>query len=81
MICHPVRDTPQKRLAELGLGPLIHYPVLPPTQPVYAELVSDPGDPPIAEAMHQEVLLSLPLWPVFRHAQVDRLIVELRACV
>lgn len=80
VVRHPARDALQARLAERGLGTLIHYPVPPHLQPAYAELGYGPGDFPIAEAMHREVL-SLPLWPGMSSAQIDRVITEVRACI
>jgi hypothetical protein len=39
-------------------------------QPAYAELGYGPGDFPISDQIHREVL-SLPLWPGMSDAQVD----------
>ena len=80
VVRHADRDGLQRRLAEQGVATLIHYPVPPHLQPAYAELGYGPGDFPIAEAMHREVL-SLPLWPGMSEAQVERVITALRACV
>lgn len=62
VVRHPDRDRFQARLAERGIGTLVHYPIAPHCQPAYAELGISRGQLPIAEAMHREVL-SLPLWP------------------
>lgn len=78
VIRHEARDRLQAALAERGIGTLIHYPVAPHLQPAYAELGYAQGDFPIAEAIHREVL-SLPLWPGMREAQVDQLIAAVRA--
>ncbi|QPF73766.1 DegT/DnrJ/EryC1/StrS family aminotransferase [Roseateles sp. DAIF2] len=80
VVRHPEREALQARLAERGIGTLIHYPVPPHRQPAYAELGYGEGDFPIAEAMHREVL-SLPLWPGMSEAQVDRVIAAVRASV
>lgn len=80
VVRHADRDGLQARLAQRGIGTLIHYPVAPHLQPAYAELGYGPGDFPIAEAIHREVL-SLPLWPGMSEAQVEQLIAALRASV
>lgn len=80
VVRHADRDGLQARLAQRGIGTLIHYPVPPHLQPAYAELGYGPGDFPIAEAIHREVL-SLPLWPGMSEAQVEQLIAALRASV
>jgi dTDP-4-amino-4,6-dideoxygalactose transaminase len=79
VIRHEARDRLQAALAERGVGTLIHYPVPPHLQPAYAELGLGPGDLPIAEAIHNEVL-SLPLWPGMQEAQIDALIRAVRDC-
>jgi len=73
VVRHAERDRFQARLAELGIGTLIHYPVPSHLQPAYAEMGLTEGSFPIAEAIHREVL-SLPLWPGMSNAQVDRVI-------
>jgi dTDP-4-amino-4,6-dideoxygalactose transaminase len=79
VVRHPDRDQLRQRLAELGIETLIHYPIPPHLQPAYAELGYSPGDFPIAEMMHREVL-SLPLWPGMSGAQVERVVAAVRAC-
>lgn len=71
VIRHEARDRLQAALAAQGIGTLIHYPIAPHLQPAYAELGYGPGDFPISEAMHSEVL-SLPLWPGMSDAQLER---------
>ncbi|BCJ92366.1 aminotransferase [Terrihabitans soli] len=56
------RDLLQHRLAELGVGTLIHYPIPPHMQIAYAEYGSVPEELPIARQMAAEVL-SLPMGP------------------
>ena len=77
VIRHEARDRLQAALAEQGIGTLIHYPVPPHLQPAYAELGLGPGDLPVAEAIHREVL-SLPLWPGMSDAQVDAVVAAVR---
>ena len=79
VIRHEARDRLQAALAERGVGTLIHYPVPPHLQPAYAELGMAPGDLPIAEAIHREVL-SLPLWPGMSEAQMDAVIAAVKGC-
>jgi dTDP-4-amino-4,6-dideoxygalactose transaminase len=58
--CH--RGALQAELKARGIDTLIHYPVPPHLQKVYASLGYGPGSFPISELIHDEVL-SLPLWP------------------
>ena len=62
VIRHPQRDALAKKLADAGIGTIVHYPVPPHLQPAYAQLGYRAGDFPIAEAIHREVL-SLPIGP------------------
>jgi dTDP-4-amino-4,6-dideoxygalactose transaminase len=78
VVRHEARDRLQAELSQRGIGSLIHYPVPPHLQAAYAELGYGPGDFPISEAMHREVL-SLPLWPGMSDAQVGRVIEAVRA--
>ncbi|MEP7102112.1 MAG: DegT/DnrJ/EryC1/StrS family aminotransferase [Burkholderiales bacterium] len=79
VVRHAQRDAFQQRLTDRGIGTLIHYPVPPHLQPAYAELGMKPGQFPIAEAMHAEVL-SLPMWPGMDEASVGKVIEAVRAC-
>lgn len=56
------REEVQKKLADAGIGTMIHYPIPPHLQPAYAELGLPKGSFPIAEAIHA-VVLSLPMGP------------------
>ena len=78
VIRHRARDELQKRLAEQGIGTLIHYPVPPHRQPAYSELGWGAGRFPVSEAIHAEVL-SLPIWPEMTEAMVQRVIEAVRA--
>jgi dTDP-4-amino-4,6-dideoxygalactose transaminase len=62
VVRHPDRDGLQRRLAEAGIGTLIHYPIPPHRQDAYRELNLPERAFPIAEAIHREVL-SLPIGP------------------
>ena len=60
VVRHPERDALVKRLAEAGVGTLIHYPVPPHLQAAYAEMGFGVGAFPVAERMAGEVV-SLPM--------------------
>lgn len=62
VIRHAKRDALQKRLAELGVGTMIHYPIPPHLQTAYQDLGVAEGAYPISEQLHREVL-SLPMGP------------------
>jgi dTDP-4-amino-4,6-dideoxygalactose transaminase len=62
VIRHPRRDELQKKLAEAGIGTLIHYPVPPHLQPAYAEEAYAADAFPLAASMARDVL-SLPIGP------------------
>lgn len=80
VIRHPDRNGLQKRLTALGIDTLVHYPTPPHLQPAYRGLGYAPGDFPVAEAIHREVL-SLPIWPGMSAAQVERVIEAVRSSV
>lgn len=73
VVRHPERDRLQARLAEMGIGVLVHYPIAPHRQPAYSELGLAEGSLPISEQLHREVL-SLPLWPGMTDEQVERIV-------
>lgn len=77
VVRHRDRDQLARRLAEAGIGTVIHYPVPPHLQPAYASLGITPGSLPIAEALHAEVL-SLPIGPTMTIEQADVVIAALR---
>jgi dTDP-4-amino-4,6-dideoxygalactose transaminase len=80
VVRHPDRDALAARLAALGVGTVIHYPVPPHRQPAYASLGIPEGALPVAERIHAEVL-SLPMGPTMVDADVDRVIAALRASI
>jgi dTDP-4-amino-4,6-dideoxygalactose transaminase len=67
------RDELQKRLGDAGIGTMIHYPIPPHLQPAYSELGYEPGDFPIAEAIHREII-SLPIGPHLAMEDVKRIV-------
>jgi dTDP-4-amino-4,6-dideoxygalactose transaminase len=59
---HTDRSGLQKRLAEAGIGTVIHYPIPPHLQPAYADAGYKLGSFPLSERLANEVL-SLPMCP------------------
>ncbi|MBM1222839.1 DegT/DnrJ/EryC1/StrS family aminotransferase [Ponticoccus sp. SC2-23] len=74
----PDRDGLQKRLAEAGVGTLIHYPIPPHMQAAYADLDLAPDALPLARDLAGEVL-SLPMGPQLPLADAARVIEAVRA--
>lgn len=77
VVRHPEREAFARRLAEDGIGTVIHYPVPPHLQPAYASLGFREGAFPISEMLHLEVL-SLPIGPNMTDEQADRVIDAVR---
>ena len=72
------RDALRAHLAERGIQTQLNYPVALPFLPAYRRLGHAPADFPVAHA-HQSQILSLPLYPEIRPAQVDYLMSEIGA--
>lgn len=70
------RDTLQQQLAQAGIGTLVHYPIPPHLQPAYADAGYQPGDFPVAEQLHRE-LLSLPMYPQLGQPALQQVIATL----
>lgn len=62
VVRHPRRESMQQRLAEAGIGTLIHYPIPPHRQQAYAAMKVAPDAFPIANEWAEQVL-SLPIGP------------------
>jgi len=77
VIRHHERDALARRLADAGIGTVIHYPVAPHLQPAYAAASLPAGSLPRSEARHAEVL-SLPIGPHLTDTQVDTVIRALK---
>ena len=77
VVRHPRRDELQKRLAERGVGSLIHYPIPPHRQAAYADAGFQPGDFPLANAQAEQVL-SLPMGPHLSRADADEVVQRVR---
>ncbi|WP_281966491.1 DegT/DnrJ/EryC1/StrS family aminotransferase [Roseovarius nanhaiticus] len=73
VVRHPQRDAFQQRLADAGIGTVIHYPIPPHRQRAYADAGHQPGSLPIAERLAGEVL-SLPMCPAQTDAQTEYVI-------
>jgi len=71
VVRHPERDTLRDRLAEAGIGTLIHYPTPPHRQGAFASMAS--LSLPISERLHRDGL-SLPIGPHLSLAAADRVI-------
>lgn len=80
VIRHPKRDALQQRLAEVGIGTLIHYPVAPHRSGAYANGKWPQGSLPAAEAMAGSVL-SLPMGPHLTTEQSTAVIEQVRRAI
>ena len=77
VVRHRERDSLSHRLAEAGIGTMIHYPVPPHLQPAYRDLGFVAGSFPIAEDIHREVL-SLPMGPTMTLTQAESVVDAVR---
>ena len=77
VIRHPRRDALQQKLAEAGIGTLIHYPIPPHLSGAYAGQGWNPGAFPVAEQLAATVL-SLPLGPHLTSDQATFVVQGLR---
>ena len=68
VVRHPLRDDFQCRLAQAGVGTLIHYPVPPHRSGAYSAAGTGPWALPLAEALAATVL-SVPIGPHLADAQ------------
>ena len=80
VIRHPQRDALQQKLAEAGIGTLIHYPVPPHRSGAYANPQSAirHSQLPIAEQLAAQVL-SLPIGPHLVQQQVEQVVVAVKS--
>ncbi len=74
------RDAVVKKLHEKGVGVIVHYPIPLHLQKVYASLGYKTGDFPVSEKVSQEIV-SLPLYPFMKVAQIKYVVREIRAAV
>jgi dTDP-4-amino-4,6-dideoxygalactose transaminase len=80
VIRHPKRDLLQKRLADAGIGTLVHYPVPPHLSKAYAERNIPRGGLLIAENLAATVL-SLPMGPHLRPEQAECVVAAVKDAV
>lgn len=80
VVRHPQRDALQQRLANVGVGSLIHYPIPPHMQDAYAAVNFADEAFPLATRMADEVL-SLPIGPHQTTEQAEAVIAAVRGAV
>jgi len=80
VVRHPQRDTLQRRLAQAGIGTLIHYPIPPHKQRAYAGAGFNANAFPLASRIADEVL-SLPMGPHLNPGQVAAVMAEVLSAV
>jgi dTDP-4-amino-4,6-dideoxygalactose transaminase len=80
VVRHANREKLQIRLAELGVGTMIHYPIPPHLQPAYKDLGIESGALAISEKIHREVL-SLPVGPTMSQKEVSTVIKAVQQAV
>lgn len=80
VVRHVLRDRLAEKLADAGIGTIIHYPVPPHLQPAYAYMALPKGALPISESMHEQVL-SLPIGPTQSDADTTLVIAAVRETV
>lgn len=80
VVRHVNREKLQARLAGLGVGTMIHYPIPPHLQPAYKDLHIESGALPISEKIHREVL-SLPIGPTMSQEEASIVITAVRQAV
>jgi dTDP-4-amino-4,6-dideoxygalactose transaminase len=79
VVRHPRRDDLQRRLAEAGVGTLIHYPIPPHRQQAYAASGFAADAFPLADRLANEVL-SLPIGPHQSAAATAGILEAVRGC-
>ncbi len=80
VVRHPQRDSFQQRLADAGIGTLIHYPIPPHQQQAYANAGFSSIGFPLALRLADEVL-SLPMGPHLTAAQASTVIDAVHAVI
>jgi dTDP-4-amino-4,6-dideoxygalactose transaminase len=80
VVSHSQRDAVQKKLAEAGIGTLIHYPIPPHLSEAYAEMGLSEGSLPVVEEMAGRVL-SLPMGPHLEPSQAEAAIAALASAI
>lgn len=72
------RDLLQKKLHDMGITTMIHYPISPHLQNAYSELEYHEGSFLISEKIQKEVL-SLPLGPFLERVDVEKIAMSVRS--
>ncbi len=80
VIRHPQRDQLQKKLQEVGISTLIHYPIASHLSGAYEGMKFPSAVFPIAEELSKTVL-SLPIGPHLSDAQVEEIILSIKKSV
>lgn len=80
VVQHPKRDELQRRLAEAGVGTIIHYPVACHQQKAFADRGFRASDLPIAQQL-AETVLSLPMGPHLSTADCAAVIERVKSTV
>jgi len=70
VVQHPQRDLLQKKLADAGIGSLIHYPIPPHRSQAYANEPSAKADLPVSDQL-ADTVLSLPMGPHLNKEQIE----------
>ena len=78
VIRHQQRDELTRRLADMGVGTLIHYPIPPHLQEAYSDSGYSAGAFPLAERLAAEVM-SLPIGPHMDAEDVEEVIRQIKA--
>ena len=78
VIRHEQRDALATYMGEAGVATVINYPVALPFLPAYKRFAHTPEQFPNAHA-HQSRILSLPIFPEFSDAQMDRVVALISA--
>jgi dTDP-4-amino-4,6-dideoxygalactose transaminase len=73
VVRHPCRDLFQERLAERGVGTVIHYPVPPHCSDAYKDMEFPPNAFPLTEAI-SHTIISLPMGPHMSDEQVQSVV-------
>lgn len=80
VVRHAKRDVLQQKLADAGIGSLIHYPVAAHLAGAYADLKLPRGSFPIAEQL-ADTVLSLPMGPHLEKTPADAVIQQVAVAV
>ena len=80
VVRHPRRDALQQHLQRLGIGTMIHYPVLPPRSAAYLEHGDRSRPFPVAESVVRDIL-SVPMSPHHTAAEISHTSAAIRQAI